>query len=639
MHLSFVRRWVFASLLLFFVAFPIAETRAQAPAPGANLTTAAPVAIRTVAHAVAPTGLAVDSQNRIYFTSANRIFRTDPAANGTINLIAGNGEPGSLGDGGPATAAQLNITTADSNTASLAVDPDNNLYLLDPADQTIRRIDAATGVISTVVGRWAHALAASNYSATGAFTFAPAADSGASVRLFFLSASNLISGDLTSDAFAPISKELTAILQHATASAAPVRTSVTLAISPDSRELYIGSPAGLFRAALAASTGPDSLTQPALLHPVLSDGPYSLAISPAGQLYISIANDNRILRFDSQTRTLTPIATSAELNSPGAIAFDHAGNLFVADTGNNAIREITFAAPGTVSLFPTRYPFATQLVGGQTPPHTFVLTNGTAGTISGLTVQFVGGATPPDFVQTNTCGSQLDPNQTCKIDVSFAPQAVGQRTAILSVTDSDPSSPQTAELTGFADDFTLNLQDGSTDTLTVVAGGKATFNLVAASDSTFSGKIAIHCPNNLPLYVTCTINPSSVTIAPGSPQKFTAVFQTTARVSAFVPSLPGPVVNTPNSKFLIPLAALFAILISVWLFFPRSTAPRGRRLAPALFGTSILIALFAFAACGKKYSTSSTAGGIGTVAGTYSFTVTASAQNATRAFSLILTVQ
>ena len=109
-------------------------------------------------------------------------------------------------------------------------------------------------------------------------------------------------------------------------------------------------------------------------------------------------------------------------------------------------------------------------------------------------------------MQTNTCGSQLGPSQTCKIDVSFAPQASGQRTAILSVTDSDPSSPQTAELTGFADDFTLKLQDGATDTLTVVAGGKATFNLLAESDSSFSGKVVFHCPNDLPLYVTCAVD-------------------------------------------------------------------------------------------------------------------------------------
>ncbi len=643
MRLSFVRCLGFASLLLIFSAFSVSETHAQASAPGADLTAASPVTIRTIARVIAPSGLAVDSQSRVYFASANRVFRVSSLSNGNLELVVGNGEHGSLGDGGPATAAQLNLLHP-FQPVSLAIDTEDNLYILDAGNETIRRVDSATGIISTVVGHWAHSSTASNYPATGNFAFAPAADSPASARLFFLSASDLISADLTSDAFSLLASQLTTILQSAPnsvsgAAAHDQRSALTaLAISPDSRELYIASPAGLFRAALTA--GSDSLTHPTLLHPAFGSGPYSLAVSPAGQLYISIANENRIVRFDSQTGTLAPIATGTELNSPGAIAFDHAGHLFIADTGNNAIREIELAASGSVSLFPTRYPFATQLVGGQTPPHTFVLTNGTAGTISGLTVQFVGGANPPDFVQTNTCGSQLGPSQTCKIDVSFAPQASGQRTAILSVTDSDPSSPQTAELTGFADDFTLGLQDGATDTLTVVAGGKATFNLLATSDSSFSGKVIFHCPNDLPLYVTCAVNPSSVTLVPGTPQKFTAVFQTTARVTSLVPPLPGPASpNAPSSKFLIPLFAFSTILMLIWFFAPRQTAPHKLRTAPVLFAASVLIAFFAIAACGKKSTTTSTAGGIGTVAGTYTFTVTASAQNATRAISLTLTIQ
>ena len=637
MHLSFVRCLGFASLLLTISAFPVSETRAQASAPGADLTAASPVTIHTIAHAIAPAGLAVDSQNRVYFASANRVFRVSSLSNGNLELVAGNGEHGSLGDGGPAIAAQLNLL-APFQRVSLAIDADDNLYILDAGNETIRRVDATTGIISTVVGHWAHSSAASNYPATGDLAFPPSSDSAASGRLFFLSASALISADVTSDAFTPIATRLSTILRSSTSPAASTYQSsaaTSLAISPDSREIYLASPAGIFRAPLTEA----ALTSATFLYPAPANSPFSIAVSPAGQLYVSVATEHQILRFDSQTRTLTPIATGAELSGPGPIAFDHAGNLFFVDTADNAIREIELAASGSVSLFPTRYPFATQLVGGQTPPHTFILTNGTAGTISGLTVQFVGGATPPDFVQTNTCGSQLGPSQTCKIDVSFAPQASGQRTAILSVTDSDPSSPQTAELTGFADDFTLGLQDGATDTLTVVAGGKATFNLLATSDSSFSGKIVFHCPNDLPLYVTCAVNPVTVSLAPGSPQKFTVVFQTTARVSSFVPSLPGPSsLNPPSSKFLIPLFAFSTILTLIWFFAPRPGAHRKLRLAPVLFAASVLIAFFAIAACGKK-STTSTAGGIGTVAGTYNFTVTASAQNATRAISLTLTVQ
>lgn len=660
MHLSFVRCLGFASLLLIFSAFPVSETRAQASAPGADLTAASPVTIRTIAHAIASSGLAVDSQNRVYFASANRVFRVSALSNGSLELVAGNGERGSLGDGGPAIAAQLNLL-APFQRVSLAIDADDNLYILDAGNETIRRVNAATDIISTVVGHWAHSPAASNYPATGDLAFAPPSDSAASGRLFFVSAGNLVSGDLARDVFsilAPLSSSIRGVSGARPSASSAAHASLALS-TDDANAIYFACSAGLFSLPASVSSEPSAPAKLLLQFPILRDPSssalhsvptsrpldpaagedYSLAVSPAGELYLSQSLENFIARVDPRTLAITPLNVGT-LNSPGPITFDHAGNLFFIDTADNAIREIELAASGSVSLFPTRYPFATQLVGGQTPPHTFMLTNGTAGTISGLTVQFVGGANPPDFVQTNTCGSQLGPSQTCKIDVSFAPQASGQRTAILSVTDSDPSSPQTAELTGFADDFTLGLQDGATDTLTVVAGGKATFNLLATSDSSFSGKVIFHCPNDLPLYVTCAVNPPSDSLAPGSPQKFTAVFQTTTRVSSFVPVLPAPAgPNSPRSKLLIPLFAFSTILTLIWFFAPRPAAHRKLRLAPVLFAASALIAFFAIAACGKKSTTTSTAGGIGTVAGTYTFTVTASAQNATRAISLTLTVQ
>ena len=654
MRLSVVRCLAFASLLLASLLIPFSKIRAQGPAsPSASAASIISTDnIRTVARALKPAGLAVDSQNRVYFTSANRVFRVLPSVSNSttdnIELIAGTGQRGSLGDGGPATSAQLNLASTPAQPSALTIDSADNLYILDSGNETIRRVDAATGIISTIVGRWAHPSVASSYLAIGELAFAPAADSPASSRLFFETPAGLVTADLATDAFTPITGSLAEIFHQQNSSpgatntsnvanASSVPPSAALAISPDAREIYIASPAGLFRASLA--TGLESSARATLLHPPLAGGSsYSLAVSPAGQLYISVAAENRILRFDSQTHSLTPVATGAQLNQPGAIAFDHLGNLFVADTNNDAIREIPLAT-GSVTLFPTRYPFATQLVGGQTPPHQFVLTNGTSGTISGVSIQFVGGATPPDYIETNTCASQLGPSQTCDIDVSFAPQATGQRTAILSVTDSDPSSPQTAELTGLADDFNLALQSGTTDTLTVVAGGKATYQLQVTSQD-FSGKVAIGCPNNLPLYVTCTITPSSVDVTPTAPQKFSVVFQTTTRITSLTPPT-AP--RTPINPALFNLARLSLLLLALFVIlavgqlvsrWPRTS--NSRRLALYLATASAFLILLSASACGKKTTTTTL---VGTAAGTYDFTITAVAQNATRAISLTLTVQ
>ena len=69
-----------------------------------------------------------------------------PQSHWTMTTIAGTGEPGYAGDGGPATQARLN------NPFDLAFDPDGNLCFSDTYNHCIRRIDARTGVISTIAG-------------------------------------------------------------------------------------------------------------------------------------------------------------------------------------------------------------------------------------------------------------------------------------------------------------------------------------------------------------------------------------------------------------------------------------------------------------------------------------------------------
>jgi sugar lactone lactonase YvrE len=87
--------------------------------------------------------VAVDLSGNLYISVGNQIRRVDTS--GVITTIAGTGERGFSGDGGPAGSAQLDHVTG------VAVDAADNLYLIDEGNGRIRRIDA-DGIITTIAG-------------------------------------------------------------------------------------------------------------------------------------------------------------------------------------------------------------------------------------------------------------------------------------------------------------------------------------------------------------------------------------------------------------------------------------------------------------------------------------------------------
>jgi len=110
-----------------------------------------------------PTSVAVDTNGNVFVgdTINNRVRKITPG--GIISTYAGGG--GSLGDGGPATSAGLQLNFAG---ASIVLDKYNNLYISDGGNNRVRKVTASTGIINTVAGNGVNAYSGDGGPATSA---------------------------------------------------------------------------------------------------------------------------------------------------------------------------------------------------------------------------------------------------------------------------------------------------------------------------------------------------------------------------------------------------------------------------------------------------------------------------------------
>ena len=121
---------------------------------------------------------------------------------------------------------------------------------------------------------------------------------------------------------------------------------------------------------------------------------------------------------------------------------------------------------GTVTLSPTSLNFGNQTVGQPSTPQPVTLTNNQS---VSLTITSI--TTSGDYSQTNNCGTSLNANSSCTINVVFTPTTTGTRTGTLTVNDNGPGNPQTASLTG------VGTQGGSCISGTLSNGGFETGDL------------------------------------------------------------------------------------------------------------------------------------------------------------------
>jgi hypothetical protein len=278
---------------------------------------------------------------------------------------------------------------------------------------------------------------------------------------------------------------------------------------------------------------------------------------------------------------------------------------------------------------------------GSTNTQTFTITNTGTQTLTVSTVA-IGGSNLADFTETNNCIGNIAGGALCTVTVVFQPQAVGQRTATVSMTGNVGIGSVTLSGTG-ANPFTV-APTGSTSA-TVPPGQPATYALSFTPTPAFSGTVMFSC-SVVPAGPTCTVSPMSVQVAASNNPQATPVSITATAPAAAVAarrSASNFGANTFAARPLKFLTLAPITLLAIAMCFGLASLKKNSGLAlvrakywQAAAWLIVVVALTALAACGGGSGGGSTTP---PQPQTYTVKVSAAAGTSTQVVSFTLNVQ
>lgn len=305
-----------------------------------------------------PGPIATDTAGNLYLYSDYRLRRVE-AATGIISLVAGDGTPGSTGDGGPAAEARL------EGGSSVTVDAGGNVYL---ARLNIRRLDAATGTINTIAGDPGRDFYGDGGPATQARLGGPrdvAVDKNGNLYIADKERRiRKVDADTGTISTLPVwgLGTLSGIAIHPSGHICFTQTGWfrTSGEPEGERTLSCLDPASGVQTRIAGQWYPGDAGDGGPASAALFSTPESLAIDADGDIFV--ADGGRIRRIDAGTGIIQTVAgdlsatqlgdggpaIQASLMGATGVAVDADGNLFIAETGRGLVRRVD-AATGIIA--------------------------------------------------------------------------------------------------------------------------------------------------------------------------------------------------------------------------------------------------------------------------------------------------
>jgi len=248
-----------------------------------------------------------DSAGNILFVEMqNHLVRKVDAKTGVITTVAGTGEKGFGGDGGPATKGKL------STPHSIALDAEDNIYIADIANHRIRKVDAKTGIISTIAGNGEKQQPVDGQTAAGKPMIGP--------RALFITGDTL----------------WIALREGHSVWKMSLKSGVLSHVAGTGKKGFSGDGGAAKDATF--------------------DGPKGVAIGPDGSIYIADTENQTIRKIDAKSSVITTIAgmgpkhkggtgdggpaTQATMDRPHGVCVGPDGAVYIGDTLNHRVRVV-----------------------------------------------------------------------------------------------------------------------------------------------------------------------------------------------------------------------------------------------------------------------------------------------------------